>query len=152
MAKIILQTDPEAGVAGVCWFAYPRVMNWIEEKVKEDKNAFKGLKALELGAGTGLAGIFLALCGATTTITDRAEIIPLLNINIKLNNVSELATAAELEWGEAIQNIDTPIDILIVSDCIYNLQYGPQLLDSMKELSGPNTRIIFAYSTRNKEG
>lgn len=38
-------------------------MNWIEEQYKLDSSIFQGKKVLELGAGTGLAGILLALCG-----------------------------------------------------------------------------------------
>lgn len=43
-----------------------------------------------------------------------------------------------------------PYDLVIVCDCIYNLSFGPQLLQTMIDLSDENTKIIFAFSTRNK--
>ena len=39
-------------------------MNWIETRYNSDCNIFANTKTLELGAGTGLAGILLATLGS----------------------------------------------------------------------------------------
>lgn len=36
--------------------------------------------------------------GANSVLTDRVEVLDLLNININLNNVQENASAKELNW------------------------------------------------------
>lgn len=41
--------------------------------------------ALELGSGPGLAGMAAALLGWNTTLTDVADVLPLLRENVQLN-------------------------------------------------------------------
>ena len=59
---------------------------------------FKGKKVLELGAGTGVVGIVLGLLGAQVTLTDQAQLLPLLKENIELNKVQHHVTVKELNW------------------------------------------------------
>ena len=42
-------------------------------------------RALELGSGPGLAGMAAALLGWNTTLTDVADVLPLLKQNLQLN-------------------------------------------------------------------
>ena len=47
-----------------------------------DAGELRGCKVLELGAGTGMAGICAALLGADVTLTDTASCMPLLMQNV----------------------------------------------------------------------
>jgi predicted nicotinamide N-methyase len=42
-------------------------------------------RALELGSGPGLAGMAAALLGWHTTLTDVADVVPLIRENVQLN-------------------------------------------------------------------
>lgn len=63
----------------------------------------QGAHLLELGAGTGVAGITAAGCGAHVTLSDLPAVLPLLQANIERNKqliaaAGGSARAAELDW------------------------------------------------------
>jgi hypothetical protein len=55
-----------------------------------------GKSVIELGAGTGLAGIVAARKGASVTLTELSEALPLIELNMARNDVQ--ASALELVW------------------------------------------------------
>lgn len=60
---------------------------------------------LELGSGTGIAGLATAAHGASVTLTDVAGVMPTLAANVEANKqvVAEgggCARCAVLDWGE----------------------------------------------------
>jgi hypothetical protein len=46
---------------------------------------WQGKRVIELGGGTGMLSIFVALLGAHVTLTDRAEYLDLMRLNVLLN-------------------------------------------------------------------
>jgi len=68
-----------------------------------DLPALQGAHLLELGSGTGIAGIVAAACGAHVALTDLADTVPLLCANIARNEPllkagGGSATAVVLDW------------------------------------------------------
>ena len=117
-----------------------------------------GRRVVELGAGTGLAGIGLALCGAHVALTDLPEHLALLRINAQLNHADSVLVAP-LAWGDDLTAFraaggdafcDGGTDLVLVSDCIYNLSYAPALLQALRQLRG--AAVLFAFSERNRDG
>ena len=79
-------------------------------------SALQGLRVLELGAGTGLAGLCAAGCGAACTVlTDLPEALTLLEANIALNQPNQPAHAPLVNpvfacsygWGDSPDEVLT---------------------------------------------
>jgi predicted nicotinamide N-methyase len=116
---------------------------------------------IDIGSGTGVIGIACALLatgiqGTHVTLTDRAPLLDLLRYNaytLNLIPASRLAVK-ELEWGNALSNADgTPMkfDIILLSDVVtkaYSESY-PGLINTIRDLSNDNSRIILAYELRD---
>ena len=58
---------------------------------------------------------------ASVTITDLADFVPLMNLNITENAevLKAEITAKELKWGEDVTSFKPPVDFLLLADCIY---------------------------------
>ena len=121
-----------------------------------------GLSVLEIGAGSGLAGIVAALLGASVSITDKAAVVPLLETNAIANapgRVEAGALRAEaLEWGQRLggrkrrrhQGDTRHPDLILASDVLGcgDAALYPPLLKTLRDLCGPSTSILMAYKPR----
>jgi len=56
----------------------------------------KGKTCLELGSGMGLSGIAAAMLGCSATLTDVADVLPLLRLNAASNFDNDAWASAEL--------------------------------------------------------
>lgn len=60
---------------------------------------WQGKQVLELGAGTGIISIALALLGCNVVSTDLGDLLDLIKKNVELNNVPKhRIRVEELEW------------------------------------------------------
>ncbi len=119
-----------------------------------------GLSVLELGAGVGILGCLAAQLGARDVlITDRAEILHVIERNIGANRVQSRAKGMELEWGAheaeaasakaVVVVAGAPFDVILASDVIYNLSAAFLLLETLIQLSDSHTLILIAYRERD---
>lgn len=116
----------------VCWDSAYVLCRYLEDQVCD--TYFENKTVVELGSGTGLLGIFVALCGAKQVVlTDMEDQLPLIRENCQLNlPLSENVQAVELVWGENVDSFlggfgATPIDCIVCSDVVYN-HYGLRAL------------------------
>ncbi|CAI5500985.1 unnamed protein product [Closterium sp. Naga37s-1] len=125
----------------------------------------KGKRAIELGAGCGLAGLGFALLGCDTVLTDEALVLPLLFRNVtRLQSQASMDAAAdsflgsvgsvevaELWWGNAqhIAQVGPPFDAIVATDVVYVEDSVPALLATMLSLSHPRTPILLGYEFRS---
>jgi predicted nicotinamide N-methyase len=132
-----------------------------------------GARALELGAGVGLAGLALAALGADVTLTDVASVLPLLKTNVDRNlsppalAVSAPAWAAgagacrvaELDWGDegtwfpdrdrGGADATKPYDVVVACDCIYKETAVPAFVAALLAHTGKRTTILVANELRS---
>ncbi|MDP2435085.1 MAG: hypothetical protein Q8P67_05035, partial [archaeon] len=105
---------------------------------------------LELGSGTGLAGIVAAARGALITLTDLPNVLPLLRHNLQLNGLSSDPTAvAELTWGSTALT-GWRADLLLGADLTYELEDIPLLMGVISHFCSPRPEgsgasFILAY-------
>lgn len=115
---------------------------------------------LELGAGSGLVGLAIALAlsspkpddGLAISMTDQAPMLDLMQRNILLNPLaSDVVTADVLEWGTTIKPALTKQpDVLLAAECVYFEPAFPLLLQTLKEQIGRHTICFFCFKKRRK--
>lgn len=125
--KIFLHQDRVLGIAHQLWPAALTLVNYLENNLGTlfpdgiSKECF-----IELGAGVGLVGLFVAALGANKVVlTDIEEAQANLEHNILINpSLKNNVEAAVLSWGDERESLDClrrlPIPpYLLASDCVY---------------------------------
>jgi len=118
------------------------------------RDAFKGKRIVEVGAGTGLVSICLARLGADVYATDQDPMLPILTANIEANvnrhkdsfipiKVRNLLWADEVSQNSLLAEMGS-VDYVIGSDLIYAKEGIPPLVSTYNDLmprsvsSGPS--------------
>jgi len=133
----IKQHWTEHGVAGVVWEGALVLCEYLSK----DLTSIQHKTVIELGSGTGLAGIFAAKKGAHVTLTDVEKTLPALqeNVNLNFQNGSEDPQAPKvqaLQWHSDNKKF-TPCayDIIIGADIIYSEALFDDLLSTLVHLT-----------------
>ncbi len=92
-------------------------------------------RVLELGAGSGRAGIAAAMRGACVTITDTVDVALLV---ARLNGwlMRERLSYERLRWGDDHLSVD-PFPLILSSDLVYDPNHFPQLEKLCASSPGP---------------
>ncbi|GFQ86717.1 protein-lysine methyltransferase METTL21D [Trichonephila clavata] len=135
-------------VGSVVWDAGIVLGKYLDH-VHDSKNNLNGKIVIDVGSGTGVAGLFAAALGAEVILTDLPEVVPLLEKNIELNKavLKGAASASVLEWGKLEKIFPIP-DLILVSDCIYYEMSVKKLVPTLNELSDSDTDILISYEDR----
>ncbi|CAJ1405212.1 unnamed protein product [Effrenium voratum] len=125
---LTLQEDPTGRFAGSCGSGavlWPAAKALIEHLDGEVAKSCLNCRAVELGAGVGAVGLFLALFkGCEVLLTESPEQLPLLMRNVAENSPEGLdLQVAPLKWGdeEALEHIAAlgKFDLVVGSDVTY---------------------------------
>ena len=142
---ICLKQNKLLGIAHQLWPAATLLCDYLEANMHTlyPNNTSNNMNILELGAGIGLCGIFLAKLGYAynVVITDLQEAQSLMSDNIILNNVQDKVHASELCWsnpdhvhdifntyfkhttiansGSSSSSVQYTPTLVIASDCVY---------------------------------
>ncbi|GLC45283.1 hypothetical protein PLESTB_000716800 [Pleodorina starrii] len=120
---------------------------------------------LELGAGTGAVSLALAAsrAAASVTITDLADLLPHLRLNVARNAALLQPGRVPLQlqplrWGpegeadvQSLAPVRPPYDVIVGSDLIY-YSYNPEtphsrlLLWTLRRLCGPHSAVFLSLS------
>jgi predicted nicotinamide N-methyase len=97
----------------------------------------RGAQVVELGAGTGMAGVMAARLGAHVTLTDLPHVLPNLQKNVDLNAATcgdGSLTVAPLRWG-ILEDATMRPDFVIAADCVYYDSLFEPLMQTLKWLT-----------------
>jgi len=149
---ISIKQDFSGELGGTVWDAALVLAKYFENTTVFPPGYFKGKRILELGSGTGLIGIVLALLGANVIVTDQQPLLKLMNHNILRNEIEKRATAEVLNWGEEDQHVNSPFDVIVACDVIANCysETYDKFLKTLASTSNKNTLIIMAYEKRDQ--
>eukprot|EP00668_Euglena_longa_P011739 GGOE01014155.1.p1 GENE.GGOE01014155.1~~GGOE01014155.1.p1 ORF type:complete len:238 (+),score=48.55 GGOE01014155.1:58-771(+) len=88
--------------------------------------ACRGLRVLELGCGTGVAGFSMALKGAAVTLTDKAAVADRTAVNVERNRAAVAAVGGSvkfevLDWNRLGDWQSTEqFDVILAADCVWH--------------------------------
>lgn len=96
-----------------------------------------GMRVVELGTGIGLIGIVLShLPDLEVTVTDLPTAETLVSRNIELaKGRRSRVTFQALDWTEDESAFSTPVDVLVMTDVIYNETYHDALWQTINRLT-----------------
>ena len=110
-----------------------------------------GKKALELGAGLGFVSLVLRELGCQVLATDKANMLPLLETNLREAVPKEApgvaggnATAAEYNWSVPPPNdvmSQRPFDLVVCADCLYAQASVEPLLQTLAAICTRDTQV-----------
>ncbi|NXN32091.1 EFMT3 methyltransferase, partial [Nycticryphes semicollaris] len=146
--RIAQHHGPRLGLAASVWEAALSLCRYIEEQRLD----FRGQRVIELGAGTGIVGILVALLGGDVTITDQPAALDQIRENIQLNFPGGGARprVEALVWGQEEDTVRGEYDVILGSDIVYHPPSSPPLLGTRRRLCSP--RAIPLLCTKMRGG
>eukprot|EP00929_Paragymnodinium_shiwhaense_P004095 TRINITY_DN104826_c0_g1_i1.p1 TRINITY_DN104826_c0_g1~~TRINITY_DN104826_c0_g1_i1.p1 ORF type:complete len:255 (-),score=51.56 TRINITY_DN104826_c0_g1_i1:440-1177(-) len=106
-------------------------------------------KALELGAGMGLPGMYVASQGVSVTLTDRHPgVLELLQRNLALNNLAARAEVKALSWECRPEWLDAGFDVAIAADVLYSQEAPPVFFAAVSAALRPGGTLVLAQKAR----
>lgn len=114
---------------------------------------------LELGSGTGVAGIYAAhvLDTKRVYLTDLPDVVPLCHQNAELQSLDKkkVLHVQALEWGEHHEADGSipAVDLAILTDVLYNQSSHDILIDTLSQLfaRNPDMLILLTYKQRHAD-
>ncbi|ORY83053.1 putative methyltransferase-domain-containing protein [Protomyces lactucae-debilis] len=162
-ASILLERDPFAGTGGLLWPAGERLAMHLCRVATQDPSRFANKRIIELGTGTGVVGIAMAMTTdlgkeGLLVLTDLDPVLPIVKRNIALNGCSpSRVTVERLAWGEALPSLfkaseGHPVDVVVMADVIYHEDLFQPLLDTLLYLFQANPGMVgyLGYKKRRR--
>jgi len=138
------QDAGEAGVIDPFWAATWRAAAGLDRYL--DGWELDGVRVLELGCGTGHAGLAAAYRGAQVTLTDGVD-DPLLLVRMSTRPVSRRCRIQRLRFG--IDHLDQPrFPLILGSDITYLRSLWPQLDQSLRDHLAADGEVLLSDPCR----
>ncbi|KAL6137952.1 hypothetical protein ACLB2K_063241 [Fragaria x ananassa] len=117
---------------------------------------FRAKRAVELGAGCGVAAMGLYLLGLTdVVITDIPAVMPALKRNLKRNKpvLGKNLKHAILHWNKAdqIAALSPPYDVVVATDVVYIEETVGPLISTLEAMVKDDGIVLLGYQLRSPE-
>jgi predicted nicotinamide N-methyase len=129
LMRALIQNDQGTVETDPFWAATWRAAIGLDRYL-ESLPSLNGVRVLELGGGSGRAGIAAGLRGARVTITD-AVAIALLVCRFNARHVDQNVCVRRLDWRDRRSNLGT-FPIILGSDIVYDPKLFPILEPCMR--------------------
>jgi len=150
-----LHEDVRDGCGGQLW---PAGLLLAKHMLRHHQDTLRDARILELGAGGGLVGLAVArgckINNQPLLITDQAEMLSLMRLNIALNDLELTVQPSVLNWGEALPRevVELKPDVILAADCVYFEPAFPLLLQTLQDLVAlsPAATVYFCFKKRRR--
>ncbi|EFE34928.1 uncharacterized protein ARB_05884 [Trichophyton benhamiae CBS 112371] len=150
LSPVVVAADGDDGKA-----TSPFLM--FKDLIRQNDNK-SHFNVIELGAGCGIVGIALAqsLTDCSVLLTDLEEVRDIVSRNINMSNpaAGSKIDFQVLDWEASVPSriSGQQYDLIVVSDCTYNSDSLPALVDTMAALveRSPKAAIIVALKRRHE--
>lgn len=162
---LFVTTHQGRGTAWAVWDGAAAAAKYLEAAAEEIKQQHSFTSVLELGAGTGLAGLAAASAlQLPTLLTDLPEVLPALRYNIITNpSLAQLVTAVALDWTapQASAALADPSSssggdrsrssrLVLAADCVWLEKLVRPFVSALElAASAPADRALLAYQSRS---
>lgn len=138
-----LQSDTDAALEGFPFWVKIWEAAFILANHLLRMNLNRDATILEIGAGMGIAGLFLAKAGHPVTVTDaNADALQLLAMNAHHNGLDNL-TVREMDWGTT--DLQTHFDIVCGSELIYSEGAVAPVIQALRDHLAPDGTALMAH-------
>ena len=106
------------------------------------------LRVLELGAGTGVAGLFAAKClEARVVLTDAEDHLDLLRDNVRRNNLGERVSVQLFDWkDETSWDLSSAPDLILCTDNAYHPSLYEPLAAALERCLSGGAKGLFGVT------
>lgn len=113
---------------------------------------------VELGSGTGVAGLSAALAlRLPTLLTDLPEVLPSLEQGVAANagwGAHQLVSLAACDWSDPPRDagalgLPGPPALVLAADCVWLEPLVSPFVSTLARLAGPHTRVLLAHQSRS---
>jgi predicted nicotinamide N-methyase len=129
-------------------------MRQLQSRLQRKTNDNKPIQAIELGSGCGVVGIALAqmLPRCSVTLTDLPEVQDIMARNLQHARSAPGSTCdfRELDWDEELDGDSMPVDLILVSDCTYNADSLPSLVQVLSRLVHASPQAVVLVSLKRR--
>jgi SAM-dependent methyltransferase len=128
--------------------------DYLNQLVCQQEIDFNHNVILELGSGTGLVGIYAAqlLAPKQVYLTDLEDALQIMRQNADLVQDKKCEMIVEeLAWGPDADPRYNHVDLVLLTDVLYNQSSHDVLLDTLSWLLKPGTKALLAYKERNPD-
>lgn len=156
-APFHINTDAEgllkAGTGATVWDSAIVLAKYLENNASKLFNSES--IAMELGCGTGLAGLVCSHYCHNVLLTDKPNVTTLPKSTIRNNKQFSNVSVMDLEWSDrtasalAIERLSKHPDIVLFSDCITWNELYVDLIETLNTVCGNDTILIFANEKRD---
>ncbi|KAJ3111542.1 hypothetical protein HK100_002653 [Physocladia obscura] len=161
----IISEDSSGGCGGKTWEAATVLSNYLVYRYTRNKSFLGGMNVVELGAGTGVVGILVAMMMAETLNPEKKEssvyitdmlFLDLMQKNVDLNLLEserKYAKVRELKWGTPCppEILEEPVNLILASDCVYLETAFDSLLETLIELSTVDVTELLIVSKKRRK-
>ncbi|KAI8646012.1 putative methyltransferase-domain-containing protein [Parasitella parasitica] len=153
----------DSGIPGKIWDSALVMLDVIKKMIDIHPEYINQKHVLDLSAGTGLLGLYIASMMASPnstlkqgkiTITELNEAVDLIDQNIEINRFLSKESQVKLRtrnllWGNTEQaEACGKADLIIASDVLYEAQFFEDLVKAFVDLGTKTTRIYIGYKRR----
>ena len=135
--------------AGLVLSGFLRWLDW-NAIGSSGRGQLAGLRCLELGSGTGVAGLTLGRLGARVTVSDNdEEVLALLRRNVDRNGLSATVDCRRLDWADASTWSSSSFSVIVAADVLYHTD-GADLAAVLQAHMGDRSVAYLGYTHREE--